>query len=46
MCDNDVSSIVIDDSRVALQIKVSLTDDTRGVIYDWNMATSDMVSVS
>jgi len=34
---NDASRIIIDDSRVALQIVVSLIDDTRGVIYDHNV---------
>ncbi len=34
---NDASRIVIDDSWVALQIVASLTDDSRGVIYDCNM---------
>ncbi len=34
---NDVSRIVIDDSRVTLQIVASLIDDSRGIIYDCNM---------
>ncbi len=34
---NDASGIVIDVSRVMLQIVGSLTDDSRGVIYDCNM---------
>jgi hypothetical protein len=34
---NDTSRCVIDDSRVALQIVASLTDDSRGVIYDRNV---------
>ncbi len=34
---NDTSRIVTDDSRVALQIVTSLTDDSRGVIYDPHM---------
>jgi hypothetical protein len=33
---NDTSRIVIDDSRVSLQIVASLTDDSRGIIYDCN----------
>jgi hypothetical protein len=33
----DPSGIVIDDTRVTLQIVVSLTDDSRVVIYDPNM---------
>jgi hypothetical protein len=32
-------SIVIDDSSVMLQIIASLTDDSRGIIYDHNMIT-------
>jgi hypothetical protein len=36
---NDASSIVIDDSRVMLQIVAQLTDDSRGIIYDFNMFT-------
>jgi hypothetical protein len=34
---NDTSRIIIDDSRVMLQIVASLTDDSRGVIYNHNM---------
>jgi hypothetical protein len=34
---NDVSRIIIDDSRVLLLIVVSLTDDSKGTIYDCNM---------
>jgi hypothetical protein len=34
---NVASTIVIDDSRVMLQIVASLTDDSRGIIYDGNM---------
>ncbi len=34
---NDTSRIVIDDLRVTLQIVVSLTDNSRGVIYDCKM---------
>ncbi len=34
---NDGSKIIIDDSRVTLQIVASLTDDSRGVIYDCNI---------
>ncbi len=37
MSENDASGIVIDDSRVMLQIVVSLTDDSRGIIYNKNM---------
>ncbi len=39
MSENDASSIVIDNSSVTLQILVSLTDDSRGVIHDHNMFT-------
>ncbi len=31
---NEASRIVIDDSRVSLKIVVSLTDSSRGIIYD------------
>ncbi len=34
---NDVFRITIDNSRVMLQIVVSLTDDSRGIIYDCNL---------
>ncbi len=34
---NDASRIVIDDSRVMLQIVASITEDSRCVIYDCNM---------
>ncbi len=34
---NDSSRFVIDDSRVMLQIVASLTDDSEGIIYGWNM---------
>ncbi len=34
---NDASNIVIDDSRVTLQIVASLTDNSRGVIYYCNV---------
>ncbi len=34
---NDTTMIVIDDSRVMLQIVASLTKDSRGIIYDQNM---------
>jgi hypothetical protein len=34
---NDASSIIIDDSRVMLQIGASLTDNSRVIIYDRNM---------
>jgi hypothetical protein len=33
----DASGIVIDNSRVTLQIVESLTDNTRGIIYNYNM---------
>ncbi len=31
---NDASWIANDDSRVMLQIVASLTDDSRGIVYD------------
>jgi hypothetical protein len=34
---DDASKIIIDESRAMLQIVASLTDDSRGVIYDHNM---------
>ncbi len=34
---NDASRIVIDYSRVTLQIVALLTDDSRGIIYYCNM---------
>jgi hypothetical protein len=34
---NDASRIVNDDSKMMLHIVVSLTDDSKGVIYDHNM---------
>ncbi len=34
---NDASKIEIDDSRVTLKNVVSLTDDSRGTIYNCNM---------
>ncbi len=34
---NDASRIIIDKSRVTLQIVVSLSDGSRGIIYDRNM---------
>jgi hypothetical protein len=34
---NDTSRIMIENSSVMLQIVASLTDDSRGVIYDRNM---------
>jgi hypothetical protein len=34
---NDVSRIIIDNSSAMLQIVASLTDDSRGLIYNYNM---------
>ncbi len=34
---NDASRIIIDDSIVMLQIVASLSDDSRGAIYDLNV---------
>ncbi len=33
---NDASRIIIDESRVMIQIVASLTDSSRGIIYDCN----------
>jgi hypothetical protein len=43
---NDASRIVIDDSRVTLQIVASLTDDSRGVFYDCDMFIVQATAVS
>ncbi len=37
MSENDAPRIVIDYSRVMLQIVALVTDDSRGIIYDCNM---------
>jgi hypothetical protein len=37
MSENDASRIIIDDSRVTLQIVASLTGDSQGIIYNCNM---------
>ncbi len=34
---NDAPTIIVDNSRVMLQIVVSLTNVPRGIIYDCNM---------
>jgi hypothetical protein len=34
---NDLSRIVIEDSGVTLQIVASLTDNSRGIVYNCNM---------
>jgi hypothetical protein len=39
MSENDAPRIIIDDSRVMLQIVTSLTDNYRGVIYNCNKFT-------
>jgi len=36
-CKSNASTILIDDSRVMLHIVASLTDDSKGIIYDCNM---------
>jgi hypothetical protein len=36
-CKSNPSTILIDVSRVMLHIVTSLTDDSRGIIYDCNM---------
>ncbi len=46
MSANDTSRIVIDDSRVTLQIVASLTGDSRGIIYDRNVFIELANSVS
>ena len=38
-------SIIIDHSRVMLQIVVSLTKDPRGIIYDHNMFIVEVTGV-
>ncbi len=37
MCKKDALWIAIDNSRVTLQVVALLTDDTKGIIYDWYM---------
>jgi hypothetical protein len=37
MSENEASRIVIEDSRVMLQIVATLTDDSRGIIYNCNL---------
>ncbi len=37
MCEFDASRMTIDDFRVTPQIVASITDDSRGIIYDLNM---------
>ncbi len=37
MCEFDASRVTIDDFRVAPQIVSSITDYSRGIIYDLNM---------
>ncbi len=46
MCLNDASNIVIDDSRVKLQIVAPLTDDSGGVIYNQNMFIVNVLVIS
>jgi hypothetical protein len=41
----DVSGILIDNSRVILQIVVSLTDNSRSIIYGCNMFIVQATSV-
>ncbi len=36
---NNAFRVILDDSRAMLQIVASLTDDSRGSIYDHNMFT-------
>ncbi len=45
---NDTSRIIIDTSRVMLQIVASLPDDSRGINYDCNMfveQTTDLLNL-
>ncbi len=42
---NDASRIIIDDTRVTLQILASLTDDSRVIIYDYNMLIVQATSI-
>jgi hypothetical protein len=37
MSENDTTKTMIDKSRVMVQIVASLTDDSRGIIYNSNM---------
>ncbi len=37
MSENNATRIIIDDSRVMLQIVASLTDNSRDIIYDYSM---------
>ncbi len=37
MNENDASRIVIDDSSIMRENGASLTDDSRGIVYDHNM---------
>jgi len=37
MSSNDTAKIVVDDYRLMLQIVASITDDSRGVIYNCKM---------
>ncbi len=50
MSELDVSRIMIEASRMTLQMLASLTDDSRGIIYDHNMlikqATGDILWMS
>ncbi len=40
---NDYSRILIDNSRVSLQIVASLTDNCGGIIYDSNIHSTEAV---
>ncbi len=42
---NDASGRVTNNSRVMLQIKASLTDNSRGAIYDRNMFIAPATSL-
>jgi hypothetical protein len=44
MSENDASRIVTDNFKVIIQIVASLTDDSGGGIYDWNMFIVQAIS--
>jgi hypothetical protein len=41
---NDASRIIIDNSRMVFQIVASLTDNSRGIIYNCNMLIDGNIS--
>jgi hypothetical protein len=42
---NDAFTIVTDESKVTLQIRASLTEDSRGVIYNRNLFIAQVTGV-